>query len=134
MSDVQITINLPARPVLELKAYGHGNLSGDTKVDRDQGRIVMMLEHNPARTFVETHLLFPTSVTPDCSNVKNITYKEEAERKGTCKDCQRKAQKRTLLQLSCLGVRVFFEFGDSGDSFGRASRKNEETQKLCSLV
>lgn len=81
LSDVQITINLPSRPVPELKAYGHGDLSGETKVDRDQGQVVMTLEHNPARTFVETRLLFPTSVTPDCPNVKNITYKKEAERK-----------------------------------------------------
>lgn len=81
LSDVQIMINLPSRPVPELKAYGHGDLSGETKVDRDQGRVVMTLENNPARTYVETCLLFPTSVTPDCLNVKNITYKEEAERK-----------------------------------------------------
>lgn len=81
LSDVQITINLPSRPVPDLKAYGHGDLSGETKVDRNQGRVVMTIEHNPARTFVETHLLFPTSVTPDCLNVKNIIYKEEAERK-----------------------------------------------------
>ena len=81
LSDVQITINLPSRPVPDLKAYGHGDLSGETKVDRNRGRVVMTIEHNPARTFVETHLLFPTSVTPDCLNVKNITYKEEAERK-----------------------------------------------------
>ena len=81
LSDVQITINLPSRPVPELKAYAHGDLSGETKVDRDQGRVVMTLENNPARTYVETRLLFPTSVTPDCLNVKNITYKEEAERK-----------------------------------------------------
>ena len=38
LSDVQITINLPSRPVPELKAYAHGDLSGETKVDRDQGR------------------------------------------------------------------------------------------------
>ena len=81
LSDVQITINLPSRPVPDLKAYGHGDLSGETKVDRNRGRVVMTIEHNPARTFVETHLLFPTSVTPDCLNVKNIIYKEEAERK-----------------------------------------------------
>lgn len=81
LSDVQITINLPSRPVPDLKAYGHGDLSGETKVDRNQGRVVMTIEHNPARTFVETHLLFPTSVTPDCLNVKNTIYKEEAERK-----------------------------------------------------
>ena len=81
LSDVQITINLPSRPVPELKAYGHGDLSGETKVDRDQGQVVMTLEHNPARTFVETRLLFPTSVTSDCPNVKNVMYREEAERR-----------------------------------------------------
>ena len=81
LSDVQITINLPERPVPDLKAYGHGDLSGETKVDRNQGRVVMTIEHNPARTFVETHLLFPTSVTSDCPNVKNVMYREEAERR-----------------------------------------------------
>ena len=81
LSDVQIMINLPSRPVPELKAYGHGDLSGETKVDRDQGRVVMTLENNPARTYVETRLLFPTSVTSDCPNVKNVMYREEAERR-----------------------------------------------------
>lgn len=81
LSDVQITINLPERPVPDLKAYGHGDLSGETKVDRNQGRVVMTIEHNPARTFVETHLLFPTSVTSDCPNMKNVMYREEAERR-----------------------------------------------------
>lgn len=97
LSDVQITINLPSRPVPELKAYAHGDLSGETKVDRDQGRVVMTLENNPARTYVETRLLFPTSVTPDCLNVKiSHIKKRPKEKKGNLQRLPMKSAEKNV--------------------------------------
>lgn len=63
LKDVRLTIQLPATQVTTLQAWTHGPLAGKTKVDKKAGRVIMTLPRNPANSFVESHLLFPTSVT-----------------------------------------------------------------------
>ena len=68
LNNVKVTINLPQKNVHQLQAWTHGPLSGNTKVERKAGRVVITLDKNPANTFVESHMLFPTAMTAD--NVK----------------------------------------------------------------
>lgn len=68
LNHVKITIQLPQTKISKLQAWTHGPLSGHTQVDRQQGRVVMTVAQNPAESFVESHLLFPTTVTPTNTN------------------------------------------------------------------
>lgn len=63
LNHVKVTIQLPQTKVSKLQAWTHGPLSGHTQVDRQHGRVVMTVAQNPAESFVESHLLFPTTVT-----------------------------------------------------------------------
>lgn len=64
LKNVRLTIQLPSKKVQALQAWTHGPLAGKTTVDKAAGRVSMTLPRNPANSFVESHLLFPTSVTP----------------------------------------------------------------------
>lgn len=76
LNNVKIVIQLPAKNVSALQAWTHGPLSGQTKVERAAGRVTMTLGHNPANQFVESHLLFPTTVT--ATNTRTNTAKRKA--------------------------------------------------------
>ncbi|MFC6180517.1 DUF2207 domain-containing protein [Lactiplantibacillus daowaiensis] len=76
LDDVRLTIQLPAKHIKALQAWTHGPLSGQTKVDRQAGKVVMTVASNPANQFVESHLLFPTSVT--ATNQRTSTKKRKA--------------------------------------------------------
>lgn len=80
---VRITIQLPAKRIAKLQAWTHGPLDGHTTVDRQAGRVTMTVGQNPAESFVESHLLFPTTVTPGARVVdhkrKAAAQKQEAQ-------------------------------------------------------
>ncbi|AVK61119.1 DUF2207 domain-containing protein [Lactobacillus sp. CBA3605] len=73
LRQVRLTIQLPAKSVTALQGWTHGPLSGKTVVSQADGRVLITLAYNPANTFVETHLVFPTSVTP--TNQRTSTKK-----------------------------------------------------------
>ncbi|MFB9768623.1 DUF2207 domain-containing protein [Lactiplantibacillus modestisalitolerans] len=76
LQNVRLQIQLPARSIKQLQAWTHGPLSGHTQVDRKRGRVTMTLAENPENEFVESHLLFPTSVT--AANQKTSTKQRKA--------------------------------------------------------
>ncbi|AKP66849.1 DUF2207 domain-containing protein [Companilactobacillus ginsenosidimutans] len=63
LNNVNIVINLPSNNVSELQAWSHGPLDGFTDVNRDKGAVTMSVKHVDANQFVESHIIFPTSVT-----------------------------------------------------------------------
>ena len=108
LDNVKIVIQLPAKNVSALQAWTHGPLSGQTKVDRAAGRVTMTLGHNPANQFVESHLLFPTTVT--ATNTRTSTVKRKATvQKQEAKLAQAANEKRRrnqLLRRGLFGVAV----------------------------
>ncbi|WP_056995729.1 DUF2207 domain-containing protein [Limosilactobacillus equigenerosi] len=69
LNHVKITVQLPGdHPVHHLQAWTHGPLTGQTKVDRHAGRVIMTVPAVPSGQFVETHVAFPTALTPSNSN------------------------------------------------------------------
>ncbi|MGP6140382.1 MULTISPECIES: DUF2207 domain-containing protein [unclassified Jeotgalibaca] len=73
--DVDIRIELPAAVEPgELKAWGHGDANGNVTLEED--RVVnLSLNRNPANTFVEANVIFPTYVTwnnPNTVNENNL--------------------------------------------------------------
>ncbi|MGY5339195.1 DUF2207 family protein [Levilactobacillus spicheri] len=83
LNHVRITIQLPAKQIAKLQAWTHGPLDGHTTVDRQAGRVTMTVGQNPAESFVESHLLFPTTVMPGARVVdrqrKAAAQKQEAQ-------------------------------------------------------
>ncbi len=80
LNNVHITIKLPAQPVNDLQAWVHGPLNGKTTVKKAAGRVNITVPSIPANQFVETDLLFPTSVTATNSNTVNQPMKEQARK------------------------------------------------------
>lgn len=76
LHDVKVVIQLPSKNISQLQAWTHGPLDGHTTVDRKNGRITMTVKRNPANHFVESHLLFPTSVT--ATNQRKSDQKRKA--------------------------------------------------------
>lgn len=77
LNNVKLTVQLPKNNVSQLQAWSHGFSAGYTKVDRKNGRVIMTLKHNPANTAVESHIIFPTLVTPDNQNIVNKKMKSK---------------------------------------------------------
>lgn len=63
VQNIKVTLNFPTRPQNELQAWTHGPLTGYTAVDKKQGKVTLTLAELPTDQFLETHLLFPTTVT-----------------------------------------------------------------------
>ncbi len=97
LNNVKVTIKLPQKNVRQLQAWTHGPLSGNTKVERKAGRVVITLDKNPANTFVESHMLFPTAVTADNAktsdkNRKKAVQQQEADFAKEANAVRRRAQ------------------------------------------
>lgn len=103
---VKVTIQLPAKDVGKLQAWTHGPLSGYTTVDRKLGRVTMTVNRNPAKQFVESHLVFPTSVT--ASNQKTSSKKRLAavqkQEAQLAKQANQKRQRARLLNQLVVGL------------------------------
>lgn len=110
LNNVRLTVNLPAKNVSQLKAWTHGPLSGHNEVDRKNGRVVMTLDHDPANQSVESHIIFPTSVTADNQKIvkKNAKAAIMAHEKKLAEDAnaQRIRSKWIYSVLMTLGVIV----------------------------
>jgi len=105
---VRVTIQLPAKSITHLQAWTHGPLDGHTTVDKQAGRVTMTVAENPEESFVESHLLFPTTVTPTAHRVdqkrKAAAQQQEAKLVEQANATRRK--NRRLLVGSFLGVWV----------------------------
>ncbi|GAX00327.1 hypothetical protein IWT30_02313 [Secundilactobacillus mixtipabuli] len=103
LKHVQIMVQLPAKNVQQLQAWTHGPLSGHTQVNKRAGKVVMTVAKVPAKTFVESHMVFPTSVT--AANPRTITKKHLAlVRQQEAKLAKQANLKRLQSQLMPLAV------------------------------
>ncbi|WP_247738397.1 DUF2207 domain-containing protein [Lactiplantibacillus pentosus] len=108
LENVKIVIQLPAKNVQALQAWTHGPLSGQTTVNRQAGRVTMTLKHNPANQFVESHLLFPTTVTS--ANARTETTKRKAavqqQEAKLAQEANAKRRRNRLIRQVAFGVAV----------------------------
>lgn len=107
LNNVKLTISLPQKKVPQLKAWTHGPMQGHTKVDRKNGRVILTVRRVPANTAVESHLIFPTSVTATNPNVvqKNAKTRimQAEKQKVLAANRQRQHQDWIYLSLMVLG-------------------------------
>ncbi|KRN20391.1 hypothetical protein IV79_GL000444 [Pediococcus claussenii] len=80
LKNVKIRINLPASKISRLQAWIHSDSSGYTTVDKKNGNVRITMAEDKPNDFVGAHLLFPTLVTPQNTNLvkKNHLKKEQA--------------------------------------------------------
>lgn len=79
MEHVTVAIHLP-KPVADeddLKIWAHGTLKGTSKRLPDKQTVTLEVNGNPSNQFVETRVIFPTSIVPNNQNVVNKEMKEE---------------------------------------------------------
>ncbi len=105
LKHVQITVQLPGKNVKQLQAWTHGPLSGHTQVDKRAGKVTMKVAEVPAKTFVESHIVFPTSLTSANTRTSNKNHLA-AFRKQEAKLAKQANLKRIQSQLIPLGIMV----------------------------
>ena len=97
LNNIRLTLNFPEKNITQLQAWTHGPLSGHTEVDKKNGQVVMTLDELPANQSVESHIIFPVTVTADNKNVVNKKAKARilaAEKsKAEAANARRKRQK-----------------------------------------
>lgn len=105
LSNVKITLQLPKAPIKQLQAWSHGPLDGHTTVDKQAGKIVMTVPKNPANHFVESHLLFPTSVTPTNTRTKSTKRLKAAQQHeaGLAQAANKKRRQQALIDQLIFG-------------------------------
>lgn len=111
LHNVVLTVNLPAKNVSKLQAWAHStNRDGYTHVYRKKGQVKMTLGYLAPYGHVETHMLFPTTVTPNNPNVVNKKHKQSAiaHEQGLVKEANmsRTHQKWTYIYLMVFGAAV----------------------------
>lgn len=110
LNHVQITVQLPGKNVKQLQAWTHGPLSGHTKVNKAEGKVTMTVAKVPAKTFVESHLVFPTALTSANSRISSkyhlaVARKQEAQ---LAKQANRKRVRSQLIPLAVIIVALGF--------------------------
>ena len=80
LNHVTLKVILPQKNITQLQAWTHGPNQGYTKVDRKNGRVIMTLDRLPAHDFIETHMIFPTSVTATNQNIVNRPMKKKIQK------------------------------------------------------
>lgn len=71
-SNITVHISLPGAATYEtLRAWGHGGVAGTVKIDEDYRGVTYIVPRNSEGNFVETHVIFPQTLTPDNTNVVN---------------------------------------------------------------
>lgn len=99
LQQVKLTIQLPARHIDQLQAWTHGPLDGHTDVNRTAGRITMTVAENEANSFIESHLLFPTSVTATNSRRVDRKHKQAAQKQEAKLVADANAQRQSQRRL-----------------------------------
>lgn len=102
LENVLITIQLPQNNIHDLQGWTHGDLNGHTSIRKKSGQVVIRLDKNPANQFVESHLLFPTSVTSANhnkvnKNIKKKAQQREAELARKANEKRRRNQQRSMI-------------------------------------
>lgn len=104
LHNVNLTVNLPTNNVSKLQAWAHGPSEGYTDVNRKQGRVVMKLDKLPENGTVETHMIFPTSVTSTNPNVVNQKKKAKilAQEKQLVLDANARRRTKKIIYWSLM--------------------------------
>jgi len=113
LENVRLTIQLPVKPVGDLQAWTHGPQAGRTTVDKENARVTMTLARNPENSFVESHMLFPTDVTPFNARKSSKKHKVAAQKQeaALANAANQKRQRQIIVKWVIYGLTVVIFFG-----------------------
>lgn len=105
LHNVVLTINLPQSNVSKLQAWTHGPSDGYTNVSHKKGQVVMKLAKLPPHEMVETHMIFPTSVTATNQNIVNKRHKAKvlAQEKQLVLNANASRRRKKLIYRALIG-------------------------------
>lgn len=75
LDNVRVGIFFPSS-VKDLKAWAHGDLSGQITVNSEKGSIIMTAANVSGNEGIEVHSLFPTAVTSQNKNIRDQNHKK----------------------------------------------------------
>lgn len=75
LDNVRVGIFFPSS-VKDLKAWAHGDLSGQITVNPEKGSIIMTAANVSGNEGIEVHSLFPTAVTSQNKNIRDQNHKK----------------------------------------------------------
>ena len=98
LDSVRVGIIFPG-PVKDLKAWAHGDLSGQITVNPAKGNIIMTAANVSGDEGIEVHSIFPTTVTSQNKNIRKQDHKKyvlNQEAKFAREANERRQRSRTL--------------------------------------
>jgi len=105
LHNVVLTVNLPQSNISKLQAWTHGPSDGYTNVSHEKGQVVMKLAKLPPHETVETHMIFPTSVTATNQNIVNKKHKAKvlAQEKQLVLDANASRRRKKIIYRALIG-------------------------------
>ncbi|WP_164505938.1 DUF2207 domain-containing protein [Companilactobacillus zhongbaensis] len=102
----KITFQLPQGNVRKLRAFAHGPLNGETKVNAKKGRVTLTVDNLSDHTFVESRILFPDSVTINNTNVvgKEILDQALQEEKAYAESANQKRARNQAMVYALIPI------------------------------
>lgn len=130
--DVSATIVLPGKVQNkdDFRAWGHGAPQGEVHLTDYEGKSAIRLEvpNNPPNQFVEVITIFPTALTPNNSNRRQVAKKEEIierENGQVERDREAYASKLGWLRFITMSVGVLMPIAPLGVLFYYVTKKRE---------
>lgn len=130
LNNVEIAIHLPKKAENDtLKAWAHGSLNGKVALENNQ-TVRLTLDQNPSNTFVEAHVIFPTTITPLNPNVKNEKKRDQilASEKELAEAANRKRQR--VMWFAIVITLISFVVAILGAYSGRKAAKKDKFKGL----
>lgn len=110
LENAQVVINLPGTNVKKLQAWSHGAANGYTTVNRKNGKIIIDVGDNPENSFVESHMVFPTSLVPDNKKIVNEDKLKDIQNQEDLlvqQENQAKERTRKMVDYAKIFVSIF---------------------------
>ncbi|KXN76088.1 DUF2207 domain-containing protein [Lactobacillus johnsonii] len=105
LDNVRVGIFFPG-PVKDLKAWAHGDLSGQITVNPQKGNIIMTASNVGGDEGIEVHSLFPVEVTNKNKNVKDQDHKKYVldQEARFARQANERRQKSKILGIGALVI------------------------------
>lgn len=109
LDNVRVGIFFPSS-VKDLKAWAHGDLSGQITVNSEKGSIIMTAANVSGNEGIEVHSLFPTAVTSQNKNIRDQNHKKYVLNQEA-KFAHEANERRQRSRMLGLGALVLSEIG-----------------------
>ena len=109
LDNVRVGIFFPG-PVKDLKAWAHGDLSGQITVNPEKGNIIMTAANVSGNEGIEVHSLFPAAVTSQNKNIRDQNHKKYVlnQEAKFAREANERRQRSRIFGLGALALSGLF--------------------------